>query len=388
MQPFQTYHYQLPSPIYSVGGTYPLPLQNLPAQLFGRLVHVAGIVYDNTFTPTYTTAPTVIGNNNLVVRADFFDGDILRFQGSYNILRALERLTSGGIRTADTKTNTASASARYLTRVLHLGPPEFAGFPSDYAIPIGMLQSGQINFNFGALTDMSADTTAITASIQVFAKLVILDEVRIPPLFQAMYQAFNATKSLIPGRALYNFIGILPSASNTFASTTTFSAGDLGNIRVDFGQGPLVNSIPAASLWRSYNDEWAKGSFNGIQGEPGGATDLNVQEPDPASNTALHSMPADLQPTVWQARQGRISKCFAAASQITVEWTGSKTAGQFLFTRHLSMNEALVKKYLTAAVGGAGLTPKGGSIKTLGKKPYPQPPNGPYREFMPLKVKV
>lgn len=386
MESVQYYMYQLPSPVYSVGGTWTQPMQQLPKQIFGRIAHLSSILINGTFTPTFTTQPTVYGNQNIITRCDFYDGQTLRFQGGFNVLRQKERLHSGGTRLADTDQNITSAGARFITHIIHLGPPNMSGYPSDYVLPVGMLQSGELRFNYGNLPDLSADTTALTASFRIVCKLVLLDELRIPPIYQFQYQSFNAQDFIVSGRALYTEMAIVPPSNPQFSGTQTFAAGDLNNITLDMGEGNLINTIRAQDLWQSYNDDFGRGDLLGLQGEPAGANDVNGKTVNHSSPTAIAPTAADLQPVLWVPPDGRISKCFAAQSQARLRWDGSKTSGQVLFGRHLSQPPTLVAQNIQRALAGTGQSLKSFAVRTLSKKPYPD--DGPFREFMPWKVKL
>lgn len=383
-------HYQLPTPTYSAGGAFTQPLQNLPQQLFGRWVHLVEFLFRNVLTPTFSAGTIgIIGTMNLVTKCDFFDGSILRFQGGYNALRFKERLNNCGNNVADPDVTPATTVARPFNRVLTVGPSRMAGFPSDFAIPTGMLKSGELRFSFGSTSDVAtpsgATVSAVTGTVAVVAKLVLLDEIRIPPLYQFQSQAFSAADFLIAGRGLYTEIGLYP-VNNYSSTTAAFAAGDLGNITLDMGYGYVVPGIDAKDLTLSFNDDFNRGDLLGVQGEPQGAQDVSTKQVDHAGTiTALTPATADTQAVLWNPPDGRLSKCFWAESQARLRWSGTKTSGQVLYGRILSQTPQLVMQNLQKALSGTSASPKGNpSVRTLSKRAY----SGPLTEFMPWKCKV
>jgi hypothetical protein len=388
MESNQFTHYQLPTPTYSAGGSFTQPLQNLPQQLFGRWAHLSAVLFRNTLTPTFSAgAIGIIGTNNLVTKADFFDGSLLRFQGGYNALRFKEKLHTGGNRVADPDVTPATTVVRPFNRVLHMGPPQLSGSPSDFCVPTGMLKSGEIRFSFGATADVATPTgatvSAVTGAVAIVAKLILLDELRIPPLYQFQSQAFGASDFIISGRGLYTEMGIYPV--NNFSSTTAaFAAGDLADITLDMGYGYVVPSINARDLVASFNDDFARGDLLPVQGEPQGAQDVNAKQVDHVTTiTALSPVTADLQPVLWTPMDGRLSKCFWAESQARLRWSGTRTTGQVLYGRILAQEPVLVAQNINKALSGTNITAKSAEVRTISKK-Y----GGPLTQFMPWKVKV
>ena len=380
MEANQTVNYILPSQTFSASQTNVQPLNILPKQyLNNRLAHLIAIVASGTVTPTFTTAPTIVGTNNFVNRFDFFDGSIYRFQGGFNHLRMRERLHSGGVRIADPDTNTASTSSRYVNRILHMGPPQLAAAPSDFAVPTGMFANGTLTITWGALTDLSADTAAATGSIRLIAKLGLFDELRIPPACQFQNLALNASDNNISGRALYLAMALLNSSS-----FDAISAGDFGNVTLDFGFGQLVPAINAKDLTNSYLDDFNRGDLSTILGEPAGSTDINGKVVNHASPTAITSVPADLQPILWMPPAGRLSKAFSAETLARLKWDGSQTSGVLLYERILAQEGPTVGALASKALAGTGLSVKALAIKTTSKKEY----RGPYGAYMPWKAKV
>ena len=390
MEANQTILYALPSPTYSTGGTFTQPLQNLPQRYMGRWAHLAAVTYRTTMTPTFSAgAIGQIGTNNVVIRADFFDGVILKFQGGFNALRFKEKLHTGGNRLADAD-ETATTVVRNLQRVLHMGPPQMAGAPSDFSIPTGMLKSGELRFQFGAVADVmtpgGTTGTVVAGTVAVTAKLILRDEILIPPAYQFQTQAFSAADFIVAGRALYTELGVYP-VNNFSSATTAFAAGAFGGVTADGGEGYIVTGVDAKDLWLSFSDDFARGDLLGITGEPASATDTNVKGVNHATPTALVTVPFDFQPVLWTPIDGRLTKCFKAESQLRLRWTGTHTAGQILYGRILSQPPNVVAQNLVRALDATGITPSAPpKVRTLSKLPLRR--GHPLIEFMPWKCDV
>jgi hypothetical protein len=375
---FMKYAYTLPTQTYSASGSATQSLRDLPKQVLGRLAHVAKFVFNATFTPTTTALPTTVGNNALVQAVDFWDGEVMRFQGGFNHLRQKERMHSGGIRIPDADTDPASTVARYYRRTLHVGPPQFEGAPSDHVIPCGVLENGELRFRYGALTDLAADCTAATGSIRVVAHLVLLDELRIPPRYTYGFQSLGAADVNLAGRALYESLAMLNSAS--FDAIT---AGDFANIRLDLGQGDIVPTVKASDLTAAFQDDFARGHLNTVQGDPDAAGDDNGKMIG-TTGLATLAVSVDLQPVLWSPPGARISKLFEAASVARLAWSGTQSTAVALVGKFLPQPETVVATQIAKALGRTGLSRQSMRPKTLSKQPY----SGPYLEYMPWQVKV
>jgi hypothetical protein len=370
--------HQLPSVPFAAGGAVNISLKDLPVAVRGRIPHLKAVIFEAEFAPTFTTAPTTVGHNNIVTTMDFWDGRVSRFVGGFNVVRFHERFNTGKNRIADADTDAASTGTRYIRRVLHMGPPQAAG-ENDFVIPTGALQAGEIRLQFGALTDMSADTTAMTGTIRPYAVLEVLDEVRIPPAYQTQRINLNASDSVQPGRALLVNMALLDSGS--FGA---IAAGDFGSFRVDTGLGEVVSGIPGEVLTAQYHDDFEAGDFGGFSGEPRGTNDDNVKAVNRASPTAIGPAASDLQPILWMKPGTKLSKLPVAETNVRLQWDGSQQSGVLMLSRILPQPPSVL-----AAIGGAALkainrTQKDFRPKTLSKKPY----GGPLVEFMPYVVKV
>lgn len=371
--------YQLPSVTFAAGGNATTQLKDLPAFLRGRIPHVRRFIYEVDYTPTTTALPTTVGNNNLVNRCDFWDGRINRFIGGFNHLRMRERLSNGQVRVPDADTDIASGTARYFRRVLHVGPPNFINANSDFLIACAALAAGEIRWGFGALTDLAADCTAATGTVRPFADLTLLDEVRIPPACQFQFYSASGADVPLPGRALYVNVALLNSAS-----FDAIAAGDFDTFRFDLGQGDIVPSIMAESLNAAYNDDYAVGDLEPIQGEPRGASDDNTKQVNHATPTAIVAQTADLQVVTWTPPRAKLTKLELAETSARLQWTGSQGTGVVLVDRILSQPASVIGSLAAQVCGALGKSPKSIAVKSFSKKPY----DGPYVEFMPYVVKV
>lgn len=373
----------LPSKTYSAGGQDTIPLRDLPKTLFGRIAHLAAIQYTVVIDPVFTTAPTVIGTNNVVQACDVYDGAMYRFQGGFNELRIKEFLSAGRLRIPDPDSDTASDTNRYFRRIWHVGPPHLAGGydagGSDFLIPCAALENGEVRLQYGALTDISADTTAMTGTVQVTAILQLLDEVRIPPAYQFYYLSLNAADVNIAGRALYESVTLCDAAT-----MTALTAGDFSNITLDLGYGDVVPTVAAATLGDMYADAMDGGHIPSIAGEPAAASDDNAKGVNSGTPTALTGAYRIAQPVLFQRKGGKLTKLLKADSVARLRWSGSNTSAYLLIGRVLEQSPAVAGQMAARALSNLGRQQKGVKVKTLSKDTY----NGPYGAFMPLKVSV
>jgi hypothetical protein len=380
MKAGQMVPYVLPSQTYSAGSRTTQTLRDLPKQYLGKLAHLVKFTFGASFTPTHTTAPSTVGNNNLITACDFWDGSFMRFQGGFNHLRFKEHLQTGRYRLPDADTDTASGTARYYRRVMHVGPPQFEGAPSDFAIPTGMLENGELRFTHGALTDLSADTTAASGTVRVVAWLLLLDEIRIPPAYQFINQSANAADINLAGRAMYTEIALLDSGS--FGN---WGNGELGNIRLDLGQGDVVPSVNHADLLAGFHDDFATGHHPGATNGAGeAASDDNAKIVNSGTPTALTGAGRELAPVLWSPPGSRIQKCYVAESVARLRWDGTQASAIVLIGRILPQPSSVIATAVGKAVGRLGLTPGKPRIKTASKNEY----KNDKAEFMPWKIPV
>jgi hypothetical protein len=384
-QAAQLIPYVLPSKTYAAGGRDVVALRDLPKTYLGRICHLVKFVLDINYTPTFTTAPTTVGNNAFLAACDFWDGTLMRHVGGGgNVLRARERLSLARQRIPDADTNGASGVLRAFRRVLHCGPPHAKGFPTDFVIPTAILDTGELRLQYGALTDLSADTTAATGTLRVTAYLMLLDEVRIPPAYQFMTQAMAAADNNIPGRAAYESLSLM------YTSFANFSAGDVGNVSLDLGQGFVIPSVKAQDLQVGYQDAFEVGELGAFMGDldSGTATvDTGFKKINHGTPTQVVTGDNDLQVMLFNDRDFKISKMQVAESVARVRWDGAKTsATTALLGRILPQQQAIIAQKIAMARQRLGLPGSGGriDIKTLSKRPY----RGPMGEFMPWVAKI
>lgn len=371
----------LKNPTFTASGNDSITLDGLPETYLGRIAHLAGLQFDCTITPTFTTAPTVVGINNIVSRLEFNDGAQARFQGGFNAMRMFEILEGGKLAIPDPDTDSASTNPFYLGRYLPMGPWGFEGNPSDFLIPCAALKTGRLDFAFPAITAFSADTTVLTVAIRLTAWLALLDnELRVPPFLERnSYQVANADASL-PGRALYCAAGLLNSAS--FDAIT---AGDFSAIQLGTGAGDTA-ALDCSVLERAFHHQMNSGHLTQAHGEPRAATDDNPKKVNGGTPTAIAAADALIQPIIWSPNGSRISKlAIAAESSLRVRWpAGSQATGVILASRILAQPVGAASAITARALSKLGMMQKGTKVKTLSKQPY----TGPRSEFMPWDVSV
>lgn len=376
------YLYQLPSQSFSAGGRVNVSLRDLPVSLRGRIPHARSIIFEVDFAPTYTTAPTTVGNNKVVSSVDIWDGRVSRFIGGFNQLRGHERINTGETRLPDADTDLASTNARYLRRVFHFGPPQMAGWDAhDFVMPTGALQAGELRIQFGALTDVSADTTAITGTVRIFVDLEPLDEVRVPPSYVVQPYSLSTKDNTLPGRAL--IVSIYGFDSTSYGA---FTAGDVGNVSLDLGAGPVISAVLASVLTAKYQDDFGRGEVGVFGGDPRSANDDNAKMVNHASPTALAASTADLQPIMWAKPRQKLSKLELAETALRLSWDGTQSTMELQIAKILPQTATVIGNILgpaLKAIGREGFA-KPPYVKTLSKKLY----TGPRSEFMPWTTKV
>jgi hypothetical protein len=376
----QLYPYPLQTRTFTAGGQDVIPLRDLPKTLFGKVAHLVKVTFDNILTPDVGggALPTIVGTNNLVVQADFWDGSLMRFQGGFNHMRMKERLHFGGIACPDPDADTADTVARYFRRTLHMGPPQYIGAPSDFAVPCAALENGEIRLRYGALADISANAVAATTG-QIFptAWLLLLDEVRIPPAYSFTFQTATSNDLTLPGRSLYSELALLNSG--TFDA---IAAGDFGSISVNFGYGDAIPAVRASVLSAHFQDTFARGNVDAVQGEPVAASDDNAKRVNPATPTAVAAQLADLQPVVFQGHGAKITKLPRAESAVRLSWNGAQASGVVLMGRILEQPPTVVGQIANRALGQLRRPHKAIAVKTVSKKAY----EGSHAPFMPWKV--
>jgi hypothetical protein len=379
MEGFQTVPYPLPSVTFAAGGRASVPLRTLPPEIMGRVAHVIGYSFECILAPAFTTAPTVIGQNAMVARLELFDGQQVRFSGGFNDLRMFERLECGGELTPESPTTGTTGQTRCWERTLFNGPPLLLGSPTDHAYPCASLENGELRFTFGALTDISADTTAATGTINVTAHLVLLDKIRVPPYYERQVYTLSGSDQQFPSKALYAFVGLCNSSSYD-----AFTVGDLANITVDTGKGQVVPAVHAAVLWRKYNKDFGRGRVGGLVGDPRATTDVAPRDINYGTPTALQAAVADQQPVIWMPPDGRITKIVAdVETNLRVRWSGANGSGTIMHVGRFLEQPSSVRA--TIALKTLQKFGKGGDVPTTATLTGGNP--GPKEQYLPADVK-
>lgn len=318
----------LPSVSFAAGSTAQSVFDHAPKEEFGKPIHFAGITFDiNVTSHANTTAPTTqAALNNIVRRLEIRDGKgNVRFQGNgFNAMRAKERLENGRELCPMPDFPAANAVSHW-ARHWAAFPQLMEGFPTDGLLSVAQMQGGAIDYTFGALTDYTADTTALVATITPTLWACVLDEVRIPPLYKWQEYAVTGQDFLVTGRQLVAYLGLLDSSA--YGAIT---AADFGSISVQLGQGQLVNAVDAEVIGRMYQGIFGAGIIGGNQGEPRAATDDNIDIPDRVGGqTDLAKQVADLQVVHAAAPGCRLSKLYEA-DPLRVQWNGNQATGTVL----------------------------------------------------------
>lgn len=376
--------YNMPTQTYVAGARTTQTLRDLPKTYLGKITHVVKFIFSVNYAPTWATSgPDTVGSNNVFTSVDFYDGSYLRFQGGFNHMRAKERISLGHPRYADPSTVTASTTARNFTRVLHVGPPQFANYDSDFMIPCGALENGELRMSHGALSDLAGNgggtVSAATGTVRITAMLQLADEVRIPPAYQFINQAAGVSDVNLAGRALYESIFVLNSAS--FDAIT---AGDFGAFRLDFGTGDLIGAVKSKDLTAAYLDAMEAGEVAAVTGDTDTGADANEVQINRAAPTALTTPAHDLQPVYWSGKDAYITKMQLAESVVRLRWDGTQSTAQLLIGRILPQGPSVVSAVVARAIGRLNVRSKGAVTKTISKVKY----SGLLSEFMPLKVMV
>lgn len=380
MEGFQTIPYPLQSVTFAAGQRANVPLRGLPAELLGRIAHVIGYSFECIINPAFTTAPTVVGQNNVVARLELFDGQQVRFSGSFNDLRMFERLESGSELTAESPTTGTTGQTRSWERTLMNGPPRLLGAPTDYAFPCASLENGELRFVFGALTDISADCTAMTGTINVTAHIVLMDKLRIPPYLERIPFIASGKDYQIPGKALYGFIGLCNSTS-----FDAFTVDDIRTVTIDTGKGQIVPGVDAAILYKKYNKEMDRGRVGGLYGDPRAATDIGPRDINYGTVTALLNQVADQQPLLSMPVDGRITKIICdVESNLRIRWSGANGAGTVIHvTRYMEQPASVQAVIAMKALQRLG---RQGSVPTVATLTGGNP--GPKLQYLPSDVKL
>lgn len=380
MKSLQIVPYPLTNQNAVAGGRATYAFDQIPVSQFGRIAHMIGLLFDLRITPTFTTAPTLAGFWSFLNSLVFYDSASERTNLSAFQLRAMLIEEAGRDILPNPDLNTGTGNMFAARMFLPLGPLNSAGWSTDWLYPVAALKSGEMRIGFGALTDFSADTSAITATLNVSALLAVLDnEIRVPPAYERRAFNFSANDNVVQGRALYNNAILMKQSNGAFA------AGDLGNLTIDTGDG----SIPATPATQyTAMSQLAKGAgiITQLRGEPVVATDDNEKIVNLSSPTAIQAADPLIQTLIPSFMDGRITKQqFEAMAGMRFKWTGAFATPSIVVGRTLAQPQAastlIAAKAADVLKKGA---PANGKVKTLSGRPWRQPSR---TEYMPYSFR-
>lgn len=376
----QLFPYVLPSITIAPNTEGTVPLKDLPLRWIGLFAHVVKFLIQVEVTPTHTTAPTTVGINNTFSKFDFWDGKINRHVGGLNSIRSRERLSTGRVRFPDADTNTASGTARRFSRVLHVGPPHLAGGQSDFMMPCAALTGGELRWQSPAVTQLSADCTNYTGSARVVAMIRPDKTLRIPPAYTFQSYTASAADVPVPGEALYESVSMLNSASND-----AITAGDFGAVKLDLGNGDVIQSVRGRDLQAAYWDDFEVGEIGAFGGDPLNSSDDAHKIVDHSSPTAIAAGPQDLQVVLTSPKGCSITKLAKCDSSARLQWDGSQGTAVIQVGRILPQDRAVIAGYVANAISRLELgVPRSIEPKTMSKKPLTRPG---MQRFFPHEVK-
>lgn len=334
--------------------------EKLPLMLRNKVAHVIGFVTEIAATPTFTTAPNQLGFTSafrsVVMVAD---GGRTAIDVSGLDLRAIEAYENGGqivhpLPDLNGGTGTLFTDARSID----LGPGNFVGNPSDYAMPCALLDTGTLQLEAPALTDISADTTAATVVQRTYAMIIAMDSIRIPPKMELRGYNTGGNTLELGERALYASLLMCSNAAHGLLTN-----GLIGNITLTDRRGPIFNGINASILGKQFNTQMAPGQFSIIQGEPRGTTDHNPKMINQATPTAVLAAAASYQPVLWSPNGSRLPKV-EAEGPIKLTWDGSQATAYIVVRRFIPRGEQEASDLATVAFNKLNLKFTGGRINT------------------------
>lgn len=333
MEGFQLIPFDLGSQAWVANQPLMFSLQNLQTFIGMGIGHTVFFDFELQITPTYTTAPTIVGLNNAIAGLQIYDGERqwLPTGASFNMLRMFERVENGRIILPDPVTNGASAGLRVVRRRYAWAPPQMYGQPSDSAMPNAILnQGGYIQATCSPLTSISADTTAATGTLQITAwQARYFNKLVMPSWHERLMMAITNGQQFNQ-EALYSSIAFLNSSS-----FDAFAAGDIGNVTLNTGTEYPMSSIGASRLTAAHNADFMVGQFDPVNGDPLSATlDINGRTMNSGTPTAITNTPIDLQVVSSAPRDCRLTKLNVnVPATLTVSFSGSNSGTQALLAR-------------------------------------------------------
>jgi hypothetical protein len=378
---YQIYNQPLASLAISASAKLKAPLRDLESQLGNAFLHLVGFNITAYLTCTYTAVPTQVGHNNLLAQVRFKDGVSQLWQLGGNSMRIMEKVEAGRAIIPEAETDNTSTNPRYFSRFFPLGPLGFAGGFKDFCRPCAALKNGTLEIDLGALTDISADTTAMSGTIEVEAVLVAREDIVVGPKVERREDDISNNDKL-NGTALYTHLALV-----TGSDYASFAAGEIGNVTVKSGTKTLVPAASAAKLWRTHQLVQQAGLVGGAQGEPVNATyDTNTKEVNLGTPTALRTVTMDTVPVLFCAPGARISGLFAyVPSTLGITVSGSSTSHRAISTRILPNDTDDVKRIVDAAARELGIAVSEAKQQKLDKASGS--PRG-FERYMPVKFKI
>lgn len=379
MKALQVSPFPLTSPVYQTGRNSVMPLRELPLTIENRIAHLAGFLIEVRATPTLTTAPTLAGFwsiiNNIIMR----DGQTERVNISAMTLRDMLIMEQGHNPLPDPDLTSGTGNLFVARAFLPMGPLNSEGWQTDWVYPAASLRNAELVFQYGALTDFSADTTAMSCQVLVTALMVALDnEVRVPPAFERRSYTLAANDNNIPGAALYNSLHLGDSAY------AVLTAGQVGNVNVVTGVGGF-GPVPSTHLNAIAHLGLNASIITQLRGEPLAATDDNEKVVNLTSPTAIAAADNRIQVIIPAHMGSRISKLLYMSENLKAKWSGTKTTSVMLTVGRIleqppDAAALIATKAATTLQRGVF---KDAKTKTLDGSEY----KGPRAAFMPFAYK-
>lgn len=372
----QSTPFPLPTIAFVASGRASVDFSSLPAQLGGRMAAVSHITFDVQVTPTTSAgSPTATELQKIVSNCVIKDGVRELWNGSFGNMRLSEALENGGLLSPDCDA-AATTEAVNFQRVWSCAPGKFAR-PEDFLKMATDFRGGSIDFSFGALTDVTATTTALAATISPVVWLTPVDDFLFPSLVERR-EGVLTNGTPLTAEALYCALGITDAQV-----AAALTAGDLANVSVTTAAFQ-TKQTHVAILERAYHAQLRSAVLNPVKGEPRAATDDNVKV---QNGTALAAAPALISPVIWTPEGCRISRlAYQASPSLTLNWSGSQGSAYYLATRLIPRDAQTGARYMQLGQAGLGVRIVGGEINTMSKRPYP--PHGPRKAYLPVKGKV
>lgn len=356
-------------------------LRDLDERIDGRPAYLRRLYFRAIFTPTFTAHPGVTGHNNLFKRITVspFGGSKIRAQLSGNDLRMFERLENGR-HVMGEAIQTASASPRHFVRTFGFGPLNALN-EDEFAVPAAGMKDGSVEVLLGALTDISADTTAMAGTIQLVAEYITRDgELTLGPVYE------RRSDAITKGDVLVDEMLLCSLALGDSSAWGAIAAGDFADLTVDVGRYYPLNAVPSEALTAAFNATFKPGMIDGLIGEPEDSTDVHQRQTNLASPTAIAAQTADLQVALFGEPYQKLTKMGIYCPQAKTTWSGSQSTAQRLVGRVLPQDPNEAQRVLQMTAKNLGVS--GGTIepKLLGGGNW----NGPavLKRFLPWAVKT